>query len=850
MRKKIVCSGLLCLVFAASALAKPTDFRAEIDRGQVALGQAVQLNLIFEGEQNVPAPELPPLEDFQTKYLGPSSQFSVINGKTSLSVTHRYLLFPQKKGTFEIGPFSVQYEGQTYTARALTIEVIDFPARNPSSTDSSQEERPSLENRIFLNMEAGKTEAYLHELVPVTIRLYSDRLPVRVEKLPEITGQAGFSVLEFGPPRQYKEDREGVTFDVLEFKTHVFAARTGELSLGPAQMTPILVLRKSPRHPSPDNDQFAEDFFSVLFGGWEEPYPVNLKSNPLVLLVKPLPEQNRPEGFGGAVGRFNLQASAEPAKVKEGDPVTLSMAVRGDGNFNTVQAPRLQDTEGFKVYDPRVVRSAEREKIFEQVILPKTTQVRQTPAPVFSFFDPGAGAYQTLSVGPFPLEVERQEGLAPGPPTAFVPQGSDENRREQDIVFIKEAGPCERFSPLYARISFWILQMIPLVALSCVYFYKKKSERLRLDAGFARRIAAPRKARKGLAAAGQFLETAQAREFYEIAQKTLREYLGDRFHAPSGGLTGQTAGRFLADRNVPEDIRRATVHIFEECDSRFAGTSPDISRMKLVLKNLTDVIAALENLERRDSKKNGFRLRFLMALAWAFCLPAFAGCPDFDSANNLYRQGKFAEALSSYEQLILQGYGSGPLYFNAGNTYYKTGQLGRALLNYERARKFMPRDADLETNMDVVRSKLSGKEAVGRKTFLLSASLLLFGRWTISEYVWFLSGLYFLLCAGLFLLILRPEFKKTALFLMAGVLLVSGLAAVSLRQKISLQNTEAVVLDKQTLARFEPMESSAVNFDLAEGAKILAVETRQGWTKVRRPDGKTGWVRQESVERI
>ena len=41
-----------------------------------------------------------------------------------------------------------------------------------------------------------------------------------------------------------------------------------------------------------------------------------------------------------------------------------------------------------------------------------------------------------------------------------------------------------------------------------------------------------------------------------------------------------------------------------------------------------------------------------------------------------------------------------------GNCFYRLGQIGRSILNYERAKMFLPRDADLNYNMSLVKDKV------------------------------------------------------------------------------------------------------------------------------------------------
>lgn len=596
---------------SSQVFAKPTEFRAESDKNKATLGQTILLSLIFEGEQNVPAPDLPELDGFRSQYLGPSTNFSMINGKTSMSIAHRYLLFPQKKGVFEIGPFSVMYEGQAYTSGPLTVEITDeAPSNNAMPEGQAQgpqtHNKQDLQNRIFLKLESPKTEAYVNESIPVTVKLYSDRLPVRVEKLPEFEGGEGFSVSDLKDQRPYKEVRENVPFDVLEFRADVHAVKPGDLSLGHAIMTPILVLRRSPRHPVPGTDMFEDDFFSAVFSGWEEPYPLNLRSEALNFRIKPLPQEGKPDHFSGAVGKFSMQMETKQRTIKEGDPISLIISVSGEGNFNTVSAPVLEGTDDFKIYEPQLIESAPGLKRFEQIVIPLTSLVNKTPYAVFSFFEPRSSLYQTVNSGPYDLQIEPQpktsepEKAQGKPPVASIKeQGQRPERKQnvQEITFIKENfdmnAPKE--APLY-DLSFWLLQLVPALGLTGVYTLKKRSETMRGDNLYGRRIQAYRKARKALRETESAIREGNAFIFYERGQKALREYLGGHFQIACAGLTAQSVDRFMAPL-LPGSLRSEIASFLEECDvARFSGVTAGVPQMRSAFIRLSAIIEKAEKI--------------------------------------------------------------------------------------------------------------------------------------------------------------------------------------------------------------------------------------------------------------
>jgi len=78
------------------------------------------------------------------------------------------------------------------------------------------------------------------------------------------------------------------------------------------------------------------------------------------------------------------------------------MTVKGEGNFDSIKAPRLQSKDGFKVYDPQVKQN-ENEKIFEQVIIPDSENITHIPQINFSFFNTKTGQYEVLMHNSIPI---------------------------------------------------------------------------------------------------------------------------------------------------------------------------------------------------------------------------------------------------------------------------------------------------------------------------------------------------------------------------------------------------------------------------------------------------------------
>ncbi|MBL7071385.1 MAG: protein BatD [Candidatus Omnitrophica bacterium] len=580
--------------------AQDITFEVTVDRNKISMGSSVQLNLDFYGTQDISAPELPGIDGFDCQYLGPSTRISIINGRVSNSITHMYRLIPLKTGKFTIPSFSLQYKGKTYTSKAVPIEVTQSPlGALPERGDEASEGQPqSLEDRIFAVIEADKTKAYVNEMISLTVKLFINELAIRDIQYPGFEHD-GFSAGEYQEPKKYREIINGVMHDVIEFNTEVFSMRSGELTLGPAVIECNLVVKKQSGRRSFFNDDFFNNFFDRY-----DSHPLAIETIYMPIKILDLPQEDVPENFNGALGDYNFYAGIEPKDINVGDPITLKMTIVGKGNLKTVKPPVLDLGDDFKSYEPEVSQ-AENIKTFKFVLIPKSDKITEVPQIKFSFFDTGSGSYKTISRGPTPIRVN---SLPEGEELRIFElpeEGSSALRRREvlgrDIIFIKEApGKLkQRGTYLYKNKLFIAIQVLPLLAVISILILQRRKERLETDIGYARRLCAPRKARKNLFYVHKMLEVEEKDGFFAASFKTLQEYLGDKFHLPSAGITENVVEDVLRPRNIDKDILNSITECFSSCDTaRYAPSSITKEQMARTYKLLEEIIDRLERVKQ------------------------------------------------------------------------------------------------------------------------------------------------------------------------------------------------------------------------------------------------------------
>ena len=249
------------------------------------------------------------------------------------------------------------------------------------------------------------------------------------------------------------------------------------------------------------------------------------------------------------------------------------------------------------------------------------------------------------------------------------------------------------------------------------------------------------------------------------------------------------------------------------------------------------------------------RLFLLMILSLCFTTLGYAeyeknqAIAQFENGNAAYKKGDFQTAIQAYESILKHDWHSAPIYYNLANSYFRSGQLGKALLNYERAKRLAPRDSDIEFNYHYALGqniKLQNQEPKGLFAKLYMGHIMFYSE---EEMAWMIVSLFgFLGLCWLLALYFRWPFKlRVTLFSLITISL--SIFVVGLMAKVHFDDRTAVVITKAS-ATFEPKPEATVHFEVPEGSKVECLKTVGQWIKVKRFDGKLGWILKEKLEKV
>jgi tetratricopeptide (TPR) repeat protein len=228
-----------------------------------------------------------------------------------------------------------------------------------------------------------------------------------------------------------------------------------------------------------------------------------------------------------------------------------------------------------------------------------------------------------------------------------------------------------------------------------------------------------------------------------------------------------------------------------------------------------------------------------------FSMPIFASS-YLESGIIAYDQGDYSKAISEFEAAIKDNK-SGDLYYNLGNAYYRNSELGKAMAAFLEARRLLPRDPDIRTNLDFAKKQVTDQLATELPTSVLSVITFWKNYLSIKEIKIFLS--WFSIIALLLLLvsqILRQfYFLKMSSYLCLGF---SFLLFCMLQLSKSQEYHWGSVTENIVKVYSGPQVNNTVLFELHQGAPFACDSYQGEWVKILLSDGKKGWLQLEKAK--
>lgn len=565
MRPGYLAILVLTAAGAGAARAQPSVSLA-VSGEQAYVGEALIATIEIADFTECEPPMFPALVDCAVRPLGRTRQgVSIINGVRTNSETYAFELTPQRAGRLVIPAIRVRVDGMELATQPLTLRVVS-------------DNGPEL---LKVEISASVKRVYVGQRVPVKLSIWLK--PALLGTRP-LTGQQMFQFIDrqgFGPfplPQSFREqrwnaaDKASPNYYVYESSTEVVPSAPGELTF------PDVLIQVG----------YPTGFERDIFGSWSRTGERRLRATPRMerIEVLALPQENRPDTFTGAVGQFQISASATPTTVRIGDPIELSIEIRGDGELETLPPPNLAAnralTAGFRVPAEQLAgETRDNRRRFTQTIRAISPDVREIPPIEYGYFDPQRGEYRVAVSAPIPLRVSGADVVSAGeligasPPVAATPTspGPLDGLRgnESDVQRLLKHTP----QPTAQAIATALL--VPPALYLGLLGWQRYTQTRNADSARTRRSGALRAALRRLDAAGD-----APRDVAAAVSAALAAYLADRLNQPPARFVGREGLALLQARGDSAELCERWSRLLDRCEQIGfgGGAADDVTALK------------------------------------------------------------------------------------------------------------------------------------------------------------------------------------------------------------------------------------------------------------------------------
>ena len=811
------------------------------------------LTLTAKGFAEEPEPKAPPLviDGCETAYLGVSpnvsSRVQIINGRRSewrdVAFVFRWRVRCMAAGRHQVPSLRVAQSGEAATSRPAAFEVTDVPGSGDMVVRMRLPERALWAGETF--------NVAVEWLLARDVSDYRFAVPLfhmpdaQVQAPPNVPDEtttrvrfaAGASDIEL--PLQRAEVREnGHAYTRFTFPARVTLHRPGSLDVQPIQVVARLktgTVRDGFGFPRARHELFR------AVGEHRQ------------LTVRPLPMANRPPAFAGAIGTgFSMDVQASRTVVSVGDPIELTIRLRGDGPLTGLGLPPLQGPQAlpaahFSVPDaspPGVVDESGRSKRFVATARVKSADVREIPPIAFAYFDPSVGEYRTTRSEPIALAVDAARLVGVGdvvaapksvpaaPPAAAGQQAPSPGAAVATLIGadMSQSAKQETFARPWgtSAVGVWLplLYGAPTLAVF-VSFYLARTGGRRTRSQTVRRAFA--EAQRALA------NEAPARDAAPAIIAAMRR-LATAADVPTGTSTAAT--------------ERLETQAF---DPAAAGQAVPVE--------LRDEFRAIARGWAKRGAKNPTTTSALVLLVvcsatWAQAGPEHeaiaAARGDYETAlaetDRLRRVSLFARAEQGFRAVAKAHPAATQLQADWGNAALGAQDMGRAVLAYRRALLAAPDNDRANANLMWLRGRLPVWLPRPQNGDALDSLLFWRSRFTPAQ-LHLVGGGAFAIGALLLAVWLRWPRKglRSGAVFAAVIWLASSASALA-----GTAGAGAVVIIDGAILRSADSLGASPAFanPLPAGTEVEVVETRPGWMRVTLADGTRGWLATTAVETV
>jgi hypothetical protein len=517
---------LFTILLTDKVSAQDYDLRAVVSENRVFTGEQFTLTVEVSGGsmRNLQIPIMPDLNGVRVLSSTPSrgTNITMVNGRTTTTITYSYTLLAQTPGNFTIPPIDVVIDGEARRTSPVQFEIIER-----SNVTANESQLPD----IFARIELDRENPVPGQQVVASLVLYFKQ---------------GLEVTSFQPSPGWRTDgfwkeelenieqprAESTIFNNVRYRQAVllryalFPTRSGSLTISP--FTVSLGVRTQATRNDP---------FGSFFGGMgTNQRRISVDTEPIQLEVRTLPRADNALTIG-AVGDLSINRNISTRRIVTGETVELTTTITGEGSIPLISRPMYDIPEGFEAYAPQENSTIQRRgtairgtKTFTEVFTTRTPGRYTIPEARIAVFNPVTGRYRYTTLPEIYIVVDRD---------ASVRTVADANSQFalQPITGLAIWRSNQSDSGIILKPWFWVMVILPGIALLLGYKKKALTDKLANDASFARAHKAWDKATSNMSRAKREVSGTQPKLVYHFLYKAVTGYISDRLRFPEAGWT-------------------------------------------------------------------------------------------------------------------------------------------------------------------------------------------------------------------------------------------------------------------------------------------------------------------------
>ena len=565
MMKNVI---VFLLIVSQQLLAQDVSFKTTVSKSRLGLNE--RLRITFSVDKQGADDFTPPnFKNFKV-LAGPmqSTNFSYVNGKNSFEQSYTYTIQPAKKGVFTIPSATIKLNGnvvKTNTVKITVTGAVEIP-KDPNDP------RHIASQNIHLVAEISNPNPYVGESISVVYKIYVDVNKVSVRNTREVESPSFNGFWNQNIEVKQWEAKEGSfqgrnhRFAIIK-KTVLIPQKSGKLTIDPMEIEITAGVPIGRR-----------DLFGNMISNNTT---LTLTTGKRIVNAKPLPIENKPTNFSGAVGDYDFKTTSSKTMLKANETAQIKVEVSGKGNLKLVGLPSIETPNGLERYEPEhkenivTTLGGLRGNIYDQyTVVPQFRGKFKIPPVLFSYFSLKDKEYKTITSDAIIINVP--QGKTPvevDVATSVVKRDVISNAK--DIRYISTSAdlkPVISKEDFLDSYLFYTLLVLPLLSIPLGIFIGIKKKERDTDIVGNKRRRADKLAKKYLSTAKKQLKNNE--QFYIALEKALHNYLKAKLQVEISDISKEKISTLLQKRKVDTNDINDFIKVLDDCDyARYTPTT-------------------------------------------------------------------------------------------------------------------------------------------------------------------------------------------------------------------------------------------------------------------------------------